>query len=306
MFTRRWKGEQILKKILFNLGNQYWIQLSFKPQQQGLQMRAWKGKERKNNKSNQYDIVFLSETWITHEEEDELMLTDFCKPEVVLRSKSIGGGIVLYYKKWLLSSIKIEKKCADTYMWIKVDKNVMGYDQDLFICFCYLPDEKSNTVLLGDLNSRNGNLTEKLENDKLYGIPYPQFTERKSDDYVVNNFGRKLMQLCRSTGTIILNGRTFYNSPGSITFYSRRRSSIIDYAILCKNMWSLVDKFAIDDFNSFSDHAPVILDYPIKAKVYRLVDARFVITRVEWNGSNGMTVLNDSMREKLLDVVFSQ
>jgi exonuclease III len=93
---------------------------------------------------NQYDIVFLSECWITDSDIIELELSGFCTPHYIVRKKSNGGGLVLFYKLYLDRFVTIEKQGADSYCWEQIDRHALGHDDDVFCCFCYIPDVNSN------------------------------------------------------------------------------------------------------------------------------------------------------------------
>ena len=80
---------------------------------------------------------------------------------------------------------------------------------------------------------------------------------RKNKDHVIDNNGRKLLALCKSTDHIIANGRLCNDPTGNYTFISERGLSVTDYLLLNKSDIHLVHDFKILDFNNFSDHAPV-------------------------------------------------
>jgi hypothetical protein len=79
-------------------------------------------------------------------------------------------------------------------------------------------------------------------------------------DTHVNTFGRKLLELCKTTQMLILNGRHLGDKGGKFTFFCSRGMSVNDYCIVSNSMWSLVNNFRIDDFNEFSDHAPLVAE----------------------------------------------
>ena len=90
--------------------------------------------------------------------------------------------------------------------------------------------EKGSVIVSGDFNSRIGTCPDFIENDLMgtevnnfisnvihYNCDIPMST-RESQDLVVNSFGRKLLDLCRSTCTRVCNGRTFGDKNGKYTF----------------------------------------------------------------------------------------
>ena len=82
---------------------------------------------------------------------------------------------------------------------------------------------------------------------------------RETDDFKVNNFVEKLLNLCKSTGLIILNGWKSGEEQGKITFYNSRGMSTIDRRIVCKHCLLHVHSFVVDSFHEYLDHAPFIL-----------------------------------------------
>ena len=129
--------------------------------------------------------------------------------------------------------------------------------------------EKGCVVLSVDFNSRIGTSVDFIEYDSMatelnnfispvinynYDVALP---ERKSQDLVVNSFGRKLLELCRSTGTRVCNGRTFGDKDGRYTFFNHRGVSVNDFAIVSENFFHVVNYFHVENFNEWSDHAPL-------------------------------------------------
>ena len=84
-------------------------------------------------------------------------------------------------------------------------------------------------VLAGDLNSRVGESSDFVENDSLPEGIYNNVSDvvtyindialpiRKSEDKICNTFGRKLIDLCKSSGMRMCNGRGSDNN-GRLTF----------------------------------------------------------------------------------------
>ena len=128
----------------------------------------------------------------------------------------------------------------------------------VFIAFCYLPPENSNfytkndvdlfqcleenigkyldqgtVYVTGDMNARCSDRCDFIENDilnknlmdnlqPLTDYDLDQNNSRNSMDTVVNQFGRKLITLCKTTGFRILNGRHNKDPKGSFTFFGPR------------------------------------------------------------------------------------
>ena len=80
-------------------------------------------------------------------------------------------------------------------------------------------------------------------------------------------FGTRLLNLCKSTGRRIVNGRHKEGGGGGgegqtnqYTYNDPRGLSVIDYLLCHLSMVSLFIKIIVCDFNEFSYHAPVHVD----------------------------------------------
>ena len=78
--------------------------------------------------------------------------------------------------------------------------------------------------LVGDFNARTGTLPDVIVNDEsnYVGLPDDYVTdmdivERNNCDSIVNQFGERLVELCRMSGVRIVNGRKFGDSTGKKT-----------------------------------------------------------------------------------------
>ena len=113
--------------------------------------------------------------------------------------------------------------------------------------------DNGTVAVIGDLNGRVGIETDFISGeainaqlqDKSYFINYVNDIEfQKShfqDTKPPNNFGRRMLQLCMSTGLRICNG-----------------CSTIDYLLISSNeMFNVVKSFSVCKFNQYSCHAPI-------------------------------------------------
>jgi hypothetical protein len=53
-----------------------------------------------------------------------------------------GGGVVVFYGKWLSQYIKFVTCCADSMIWYTFDKSIMLNDEDLYMCSSYVPPDR--------------------------------------------------------------------------------------------------------------------------------------------------------------------
>ena len=113
---------------------------------------------------------------------------------------------------------------------------------------------------MGDWNSRVG-----LRNDFISFDHYNKYNDydnyipdcpslRASPDSTCNSFGMQLIELCKSSGVRIVNGRL---DKGSFTYISDKGSSVIDYLLTEKENFYRISNFNVLDFNIWSDHVPI-------------------------------------------------
>ena len=83
-------------------------------------------------------------------------------------------------------------------------------------------------IICGDLNARTASLPDFIEFNNDHFVPTDlaqsgnfDLPHRESMDKVVNNYGRRLLELCRNTGLRIMNGRVFKeHGSGDLTYVS--------------------------------------------------------------------------------------
>ena len=239
---------------------------------------------------NDVDIACITECWIA--ENDEIDINGFYSQKFH-RKKGKGGGMVLLIKNDFKKHVELVENVKDTILVVKV-KNSKIEDKPIFLLFCYIPPEGSvfyrredvdlfnimteligkyenfgNVFLAGDLNARCGTNNDFIVNDTLIQNisdliqPLSSYdfdsdnTDRKSEDKGVNQFGRSLLNLCKSTGYRIVNGRHSDDSNGSVTFYGANGFSLIDYLICRQKILKYVTYFSSGVFSPLSDHSPL-------------------------------------------------
>mgnify|MGYP000052498370 CR=1 FL=1 len=82
--------------------------------------------------------------------------------------------------------------------------------------------------------------------------------KRQPLDTVVNPAGEILLQLCKSSGLRILNGRYADDQPGKFTCHKCNGTSVVDYFIAHHSLLSYISSFKVTEFQElYSDHAPL-------------------------------------------------
>ena len=181
---------------------------------------------------------------------------------------------------------------SDSYhIWCKRNKNGFGWDRDLFICFIYIPlssstlsrtgqslsfetlqsecakyERKGWVLLCGDFTARTNDVNDKIENDELDDylsigdnyLPDQQIDKRLTKDkYPINANGTAFIEFCKSSGYRIMRGRVDKNNSSNFTCFANRGNSVVDYALLREENFSMVDKTSVSELCELSDHSSI-------------------------------------------------
>ena len=109
------------------------------------------------------------------------------------------------------------------------------FDNKLFQMVHQYPD--ADIMLAGDFNARCGDYQDILLNDEsdLYESDLFEL-RRKSKDLNHISFGLSLIELCKTYGIHILNGRSPWDRDGEITCVANDGCSIVDYFIVSSSL----------------------------------------------------------------------
>ena len=215
-----------------------------------------------------YNIVGLVHTG--HDGPDTLLDGFICVRALTRPVDPASGGVALFVKSGLAHKAVVVRERADLGMlWIKFEGVFIalvylphqassmyrhnGLDRDAHWHALTTDVAEFQTsgpvLLLGDFNARTGRCleTDVQATDELAALTertgiaaglataHPALAHlqaRRSCDAQVNAMGRDLLQMCKTSGLVILNGRLPGDEEGTWTFHgSRRRRSVIDYAI---------------------------------------------------------------------------
>ncbi len=172
------------------------------------------------------------------------------------------------------------------YIWLKLKKELLLTDRELFVCTIYIPPSESpyssedtfltleteisyfqaqgNVLICGDTNARTGTLTDLTDPqvDKYIknGNISNTFTlpHRNNSDQVINKSRRELVQLCQSLSLYFANGRVRRGSLGRFTYCSPLGRSTVDYMITDLDPFSL-SSFTVKPLTPLSDHSQITL-----------------------------------------------
>ena len=119
-------------------------------------------------------------------------------------------------------------------------------------------------MLTGDLNACTSTNLDFVLLDNAIHLPLPtDYTAdseipRSSQDTVLNEYGRQLLNLCLATRLRILNGRTGQDrNIGRYTCHTARGSTIVDYVITAAALKQYISQLVVSDLYLYSDHCPL-------------------------------------------------
>ena len=241
-----------------------------------------------------HDLILLTECWIDKDFSADIPNFSVIPYPRKLTKCTQGGGSVIIVRDTYLKYITVIHNYADTVIWLKLDHALTAFNQDLYIACTYLPPSTSSfhrhydvdifydlenqihhysslgkVILIGDMNARTSVRPDYIETDNLHGdltqllAPLLNYYSdvplcpRINPDPTVNDFGFKLLTLCKSSGLRILNGRHPDGNSNDFTFAGSRGLSVVDYIVTTPDIFPYVKSFEVADFNIFSDHAPL-------------------------------------------------
>jgi exonuclease III len=233
------------------------------------------------------------------------------------------GGICLFYKNHIKNGLKIVEKNSQGIIWVKLCKYFFDLQDDIFVCFLYIPPSNSvyfnlvdtdyfelleynirkysdngKVAVIGDLNARCGSRSDILEPstifDRFIHVIEQDDNEnyinilpvRKSMDTITNSSGMKLIDILLSTDLKIVNGRCKSDEVGNFTYISNNGNSLIDYAILSQDLFPIIDNFYVHDLFTFSPHRPIELDLKLNYFVSIENNDQHVTEKLVWNDEN--------------------
>ena len=268
-----------------------------------------------------FDFVCLVETFV-----EEISSTSFpgykpvCVPAVKLSTQGRrSGGVICLIKNDLLPFVKEVDIKSNICRAFIIKKELFGTLKDVLYVTCYIQPEKSPfyaffdcengialleeyltdclltygdlcILLCGDLNSRTANFSHYCQGDtNLFDFQYtshPPSKDRHSQDEVLNNYGKLMLNMCTAMDLCIVNGMCYGDQNGCYTFVSDRGCSVNDYFMMsCElfSAWSDMCELRVCE-RIESDHMPIRLCFkPVNDQYNDLPLCNQFIEKFVWN-----------------------
>ena len=240
-----------------------------------------------------FDLCVLTETFTLPSFDFSVYFSDFLifhsPAEKLSKMGHCSGGVVVMINKKFEPYIKEIKTQVENVICIKISKQLFGGYNDVHLIALYNHDSKSvfydnkdysctlelveqfmltqldsdvnvEFLLIGDLNARIGDWSYDDDmNDIFENNTGLNLFDRKSEDIIVNNFGKKLIQLCTMFELTPLNGLCHFDCDDSFTFLSERGNSLIDYFIASPDFSLFTKKLSVQN-RVETHHMPVVLE----------------------------------------------
>ena len=218
-----------------------------------------------SSKIKENDIIFLIETHCSYE---DVVSFEGYRVHNHIRPKSKGskkhyGGITVLIKEEIRKGITYMPSTNSEYLWLKLSKEYFCLPSDIFMLAAYICPANSSfsgkagnlfsliesdiakfskngkCIIYGDFNGRTGidpdyccneeNISKFINTDESEIIDSP-IPRNNCDTSAIDQNGRALLDLCKSAGVRILNGRVPGDSLGYHTCFSHiGNPSTIDY-----------------------------------------------------------------------------
>ena len=247
-----------------------------------------------------HDILCLQET---HLSQDEIIpqiegytTTPHCRK--ISGNNRYFGGILIFIKTSIKNGVKIGNKFDEDAIEVTLLKNFFGLCKDVKLLFTYgspinspytktrtanildkietqYIDDGGNFLIMGDLNGRTkrGEDFVRDNTDKHSPINMPFYTKdsyllnrQNMDEHTIDEQGKLILGLCKSSALRILNGRTSGDENGKYTRYPSNltdKPSVIDYALCSEPLFEGVKSFSVLPFTGLSDHCCISLNIKV-------------------------------------------
>lgn len=206
----------------------------------------------------------------------------------------LSCGVMVLVKKTLTPFVERIDTDVENIVTVKLKKELLKSIKDVILVACYLPPHDSKFwnnsqsgygfesiekclldvylkctdsyfILCGDFNARTGTRNgNDVDDFDVLSTPADDAFPRSSQDKGANLFGDQLIEFCSMLDCVILNGLKEKMFDDSCTFISTAGSSLVDYFIMSKDLFLLLNVCSLQVENKIeSDHLPVVLNIKI-------------------------------------------
>ena len=107
--------------------------------------------------------------------------------------------------------------------------------------------KKGKVIVQGDFNARTNVINDIVTADKydtsFIENPVIDMPTRNSEDKDLDHRGKELIELCKSLGLVVLNGRKIGDLFGKYTSLQWNGSSVVDYVLVDQSIFSAIRFF---------------------------------------------------------------
>jgi sorting nexin-29 len=138
--------------------------------------------------------------------------------------------------------------------------------------------ECDEMIIMGDLNARTGLLDDQLS-ERRSG---DEIQCRVNADQSVNNNGRQLIELCRTTEMLIANGRYGVESS-KMTCHTANGSSVVDYILVSQGLLNDIEQLNVEDHNPALSDVHCVVRLNLKGDLKTMAHKNELQNRLKWN-----------------------
>lgn len=234
-----------------------------------------------------FDILALQETWIRHKIDvptiEGVSLIGFraAVKRVGINRGRNSGGVCVFVKEEMKDNLRIKKESKEIQNLIavvlkkeKVSVNTI-YNQPKELPYAdiyffdkleqeLLESQEKAAIVAGDFNARIGRLQEGVRTRRdsnesdIETEEWVDLKDRRTVDNEINEYGRKMMDMCGSINWRVLSGRA-EGSAGEVYSYQGRGQSTIDWVIGNSEANKLMKRINLG-MRVESDHAPLEIE----------------------------------------------
>ena len=208
-------------------------------------------------------------------------------------AKRYSGGLVALVKKNVSKGVSYSKSpnLNGQIIWLKLSKSFFKLQNDIYLAIVYISpqysslnvndntdffdglerdiiwfSQKGQVILTGDFNARTATELDYIHNDDCSYLPIHDINYtpdrpiriRFNQDKTCQAYGKTLLNVCKSSGLRILNGRVLGDSLGKVTCHQYNGSSTVDYGIVHHTLLPYINYFKVHNwFETISDHCHI-------------------------------------------------